>query len=81
MSSFYYKKNSLYDNEPRLAVRCDGCKAVLFTDVEGQCFPEHITIDARNAGWKHLKESGKWKDYCPECDAYMRQKNREKVFG
>ena len=79
MSSFYYHKP--YDDEPKLAVRCDGCKTALFTDAEGQDFPEHITVYARAVGWKHIKEENKWKDYCPECEGYRRQKIRERTFG
>lgn len=79
MSSFTYSKP--YDKEPKYAVRCDACKRVLFTDREGQEFPAHITEDARNAGWKHVKENGKWKDYCPECEEYRRTVTRKKYFG
>ena len=75
MSSFYYYKP--HENEPKLAVKCDLCGAALFTDCEGQDFPEHITIVARAAGWAHKKEIRKWKDYCPDCVSYMRQKIRE----
>jgi hypothetical protein len=81
MSSFYYNPRRVNDHEPRLAVRCDYCSNVLWTDVEGQCFPQHITVDAKEAGWLHLKSGSKWVDICPECSAYKRQKERERTIG
>lgn len=79
MSSFYYKWN---EKEPKLAVRCDGCKKALFTNYTGQEFPLHITEQARTEGWTHRKISAtKWVDYCPECEAYARSKERERTFG
>lgn len=78
MSSFTYTKR--YDREPKYAVRCDSCKIALFTDREGQEFPLHITQDAKQAGWKHYRENGKWVDYCPECEAYKRDLIRHRHF-
>lgn len=79
MSSFTY--NRRWDEEPRYAVRCDGCGKALFTDRTGFEFPAHITEDARRAGWAHPKEGQKWRDYCPDCEAYRRMIARKTHFG
>ena len=73
MSTFYYRKK--YKKEQTLAVRCDRCGTALYTERTGQEFPEHITVDARQAGWKHIKGFGGWSDYCPHCGADMRGDN------
>ena len=79
MSSFYYNRG--FNEEPALAVRCDGCGDVLYTDVVGQAFPDHIRINAKEAGWVNRKMNGKWVQLCPTCKAYVLEQTRKKRLG
>ena len=76
MSTFYYIKD-----RPYLALQCDICGETLQTLRTGYEFPEHKTIDGRNAGWKYEKVGNDWKDYCPECVKALQQKKREAILN
>lgn len=78
MATFYYHDYG----EALLGVRCDVCGNKLYTKRTGQEFPEHITKDARAAGWEHKKASSHWKDFCPECAEEIRKfKRREAIHN
>ena len=57
MSTFYYGYSIEYSSM-YLGVRCDICGNALYTRRTGQEFPEHVTIDARSAGWEHKNHDG-----------------------
>ena len=79
MSTFYYHDDY---GETLLGVRCNVCGKKLYTERTGQEFPEHITRDARAAGWEHKKVSSHWKDFCTECAEEIRKfKRREAIHN
>lgn len=81
MATFYYGHAIEYDS-PYLGVRCDICGNALHTLRTGQEFPQHITVDARQAGWNHKKVSSTtWKDFCPQCVEEIRKYRREKYLA
>jgi hypothetical protein len=76
MASFYYNST-----EPMLGVRCDICGNTLLTERTGQEFPEHITVEARQAGWLHRKANNcTWHDICPECAKEIQAAKRKKYI-
>ena len=80
MSTFYYGYSIEYSSA-YLGVCCDICGNALYTRRTGQEFPEHVTIDARSAGWEHKKISPTaWEDYCPKCIDAMQEKRRKEIL-
>ena len=78
MGTFNYINH--ISNEVCIAVKCDICKAVLWTDLPTKCFGDH-NREARKHGWEHIKvKDGKWIDMCDECVRAQREKKRQEYF-
>lgn len=79
MGTFNYS-NPRFRDECCIAVKCDICKAVLWTDLTGFFYGDHIRV-AREHGWAHRKtKDGKWIDVCDECVRAYREKKRQEYF-
>ena len=79
MGHFNYTNAQLF-GEICIAVKCDICGSVLWTEITGQEFGRHIRV-AREHGWEHRRDKDWiWTDMCDECSRLYREKKRREYF-
>ena len=79
MGHFNYT-NARFFGTNCIAIKCDICKTVLWTEITGFEFGQHIGV-AREHGWEHIRnKDGKWIDMCDECAKLYREKKRREYF-